>query len=159
VLLAKMEDATAASSFGSLLCETKFDCRALTGASLHLPREKRCRGIKRSTPRAALVYFCELHLAVATRALAKTPTACFAGICPKAPTYRSTVRLSTLSGKSAISSAVGGSYNVLRAQLECREGNVAAIAARGYDAPDSVLRHQNRFKKRITRGGTAVAEQ
>jgi IS30 family transposase len=73
VLLAKMEDATAASSFGSLLCETKFDCRALT-AQLHFTYAQGKEMSRHQALDAACgvkVYFCELHLAVATRHLQK----------------------------------------------------------------------------------------
>jgi len=95
VLLAKMEDATAASALaGFLPNSTRLQHRC--DKLLPTTREKKCRGIKNSQQPLACACTSATHIAPGSAGPAKTPTDCSVNICLRAPTSRSTPRTSSM---------------------------------------------------------------
>ncbi|SAL68072.1 integrase catalytic subunit [Caballeronia humi] len=100
VLLAKMEDATAASALAGFSAKpTRLPRRC--EKPLPTTKAKKCRGTKNSLQPLACASTSATHTALGSAGPAKTPTDCFVNICLKAPTCRYTVKTNSTPSPTA----------------------------------------------------------
>ncbi|WP_239499224.1 IS30 family transposase [Paraburkholderia tuberum] len=92
VLLAKMEDATAASALAGFSAKLNSIVAPLRQSFTYDQGKEMSRHKELTAATGVKVYFCDPHSPWQPRHLRKTPTGYCASICPKAQIFRSTVR-------------------------------------------------------------------